>query len=214
MTVGEIWATAKAWVSGVWARWGASSLASATAVLACLIPPPVIVSVSQELIALFGLLLAGALPTMILTATILRAGAFSPKRVGQYAVALDSQLSFWFGLFIWALFACVSIMISKALWDPQSPYEVRASVPAIGNLGSVTFVLQWSRVADAALGFTGAQVVCRLFPMLTGLRSLLRLNSLIATEEAAKNAQNQLGAGRQDLGSAKPPEGHGSLVED
>lgn len=210
MTIRSAW---KALVSPIWRRWGSWAVSSVAAGLAFLVPPPVIVSVSQELIALFGLLLAGALPTMILTATILRAGAFSPKRVGQYAEALDSQLSFWFGLFIWALFACVSIMVSKALWDIHSPYRLDFSTPSMGKVQALHVVVEWSRVADMILGLTGAQVVYRLFPMLAGLRSLLRLNSLIATEEAARNAQDKLNPGRQDLSAAKPPGGHGSFVK-
>lgn len=210
MTFKSAW---QAWGSPVWRRWGPWAVSIVTASLAGFVPPPVIVSVSQELIALFGLLLAGALPTMILTATILRAGAFSPKRVGQYADALDSQLSFWFGLFIWALFACVSIMVSKALWDTHSPYRLEFTTPSMGKLHALHVVIEWSRVADVVLGLTGAQVVYRLFPMLAGLRSLLRLNSLIATEEAVQNAQHKLNPGRADLQAAKPPEGHGSVVE-
>lgn len=176
------------------------------------IPPGMVTLVSQELIALFGLLLAGALPTMILTATILRAGAFSPKRVGDYAKALDSQLSFWFGLFIWALLACVAIMLSKALWNGAHPYSVHIPAITIGNLKLAVPPIPLVPIANVILGVAGAQVAYRLLPMLAGLRSLLRLNSEIAKEEAADKVQRDLTPGRKKAAAITPTEGHGDIV--
>ncbi len=176
------------------------------------IPPGMVTLVSQELIALFGLLLAGALPTMILTATILRAGAFSPKRVGDYAKALDSQLSFWFGLFIWALLACVAIMLSKALWNGANPYIVHIPAITIGNLKLAVTPIPLVPIANVILGVAGAQVAYRLLPMLAGLRSLLRLNSEIAKEEAADKVRRDLTPGRKKAAAIRPTEGHGDIV--
>lgn len=185
----------------------------AAAALGWAMPTDVVPLVSQELIALFGLLLAGALPTMILTATILRAGAFSPKRVGDYARALDAQLSFWFALFIWALLACVAVMLSKAFWNEGHQRFIDLPVLSIGahrvDLPTVYFA-HWS---DALLGLAGAQVAYRLFPMLTGLRSLLRLNSAIATEEAAAKAKQDLTPGRVAAERVKPDEEHGAIID-
>ena len=184
------------------------------AVLAGLIPPSVVVSVSQELIALFGLLLAGALPTMILTATILRAGVFSPKRVGQYGDALERQLEFWFSLFIWAVISCISITIAKALWDEESPYFVL--FPEVPFSGRTVFtpVIEATRSANVILGVSATQVMLRLLPMLDGLKSLLRLNSLIATEEAIENARQKNKGGREKVSEIRSPLGHGTIVED
>ncbi len=169
--------------------------------------------VSQELIALFGLLLAGALPTMILTATILRAGAFSPKRVGEYARALDSQLSFWFSLFIWALLACIAIMLSKALWNSGSPYLLHIPTVSLGRLVISIPAIPLVPITNVVLGVAGAQVAYRLLPMLAGLRSLLRLNSAIATEEAAAKVKSDLAPGRRKIATIAPTEGHGDIVE-
>jgi hypothetical protein len=177
-------------------------------------PTAVVTSVSQELIALFGLLLAGALPTMILTATILRAGAFSPKRVGEYGAALESQLSFWFSLFIWAMGACVAVMLAKALWDSKSPYVLWLP----GSLWRFLHIkdpnIEITRFADTVLGLCAAQVVFRLFPMLSGLKSLLRLNSLIATEEAVAKAKSQTATGAAKIRDIQASPGHGTMVDD
>jgi len=166
-----------------------------------LLPYKIIVSISQEIIALFGLLLAGALPTMILTATILRAGAFSPKRVGEYSEALEKQLSFWFTLFIWSLIACVAVMLSKAV----DGYELL--LPKIIRMHIFS-----SKFYNSALGFSSVQVVGRLWPMLNGLKSLLKLNSQIAIEESKKNVV-EAATPKTPPSQLKPPEGHGSIVE-
>ena len=176
-------------------------------------PTAVVTSVSQELIALFGLLLAGALPTMILTATILRAGAFSPKRVGEYGAALESQLSFWFSLFIWAMGACVAVMLAKALWDAKAPYILWLPDGLLQRFHISDPHLEITRIADTVLGLCASQVLYRLFPMLSGLKSLLRLNSLIATEEAVAKANSQSMVGAKLIKEIQPPAGHGSIVE-
>jgi hypothetical protein len=176
--------------------------------------PAAVTLVSQELIALFGLLLAGALPTMILTATILRAGAFSPKRVGQYAAALEEQLSFWFALFIWALLACLAVTASKVLWNGGALLTTLIPAVEAGRLGTQPFTIEWVRLADAILAASAFQVVIRLLPMLRGLRSLLRLNSTIAKEEAVEKALQQTSGGRRKAAEVEATPGHGSVVED
>ena len=183
------------------------------AALCAFVPPGTVTLVSQELIALFGLLLAGALPTMILTATILRAGAFSPKRVGEYAKALDNQLSFWFSLFIWALLACVAIMLSKALWNDHHPYSVTIPSMSFGRWTATIPAIPLVPIANVILGIAGAQVTYRLLPMLAGLRSLLRLNSEIAKEEAAAKVRQDLTPGRRKTASITPTQGYGDVVE-
>lgn len=193
-------------------RWGLVLASVGGAVLCAVIPPGMVTIVSQELIALFGLLLAGALPTMILTATILRAGAFSPKRVGEYATALDSQLSFWFSLFIWALIACIAIMLSKALWNEGQPYSVHVPNISFGQMTATIPAIPLVPIANVVLGVAGAQVAYRLLPMLAGLRSLLRLNSEIAKEEAAAKVKSDLAPGRRKTASITPTEGHGDIV--
>lgn len=201
------------WVSRLFPEWRLWLTSAVGAVLCATIPPGMVTLVSQELIALFGLLLAGALPTMILTATILRAGAFSPKRVGDYAKALDSQLSFWFGLFIWALLACVAIMLSKALWNEAQPYSIHIPAITIGNAKLAIPSIPLVPIANVMLGVAGAQVAYRLLPMLAGLRSLLRLNSEIAKEEAADKVRKDFTPGRQRAAAITPTEGHGQIVE-
>jgi hypothetical protein len=49
--------------------------------------------------------------------------------------------------------------------------------------------------------------------MLAGLRSLLRLNSEIAKEEAADNVRKDFAPGRQKAAAITPTEGHGEIVE-
>lgn len=199
-----------------WAKrnWLISCVSALGVAVGWIASPKALTSVSQELIALFGMLLAGALPTMILTATILRAGAFSPRRVGEYAAALEKQLSFWFSLFIWALLACIAVTATKAAWDDHHPYVISIHHVQIGKWKSPALEYSISRLGELFLGLAGAQVLYRLFPMLSGLRSLLRLNSTIATEEAAEKAKAKLPPGAKELKDVKPPEGHGAVVED
>ena len=196
------------------AKWRLTGLSVIGVLIGLIAPTAVVTSVSQELIALFGLLLAGALPTMILTATILRAGAFSPKRVGEYGAALESQLSFWFSLFIWAMGACVAVMLAKAFWDAKTPYVLWLPDTLLKRLHFSDPRIEVTRLADTALGLCAAQVLFRLFPMLNGLKSLLRLNSLIATEEAVAKAKSQTVSGAAKIKDIQPPPGHGTIIDD
>jgi len=202
-------------MSTLWpeAKWRSLALSLTAAVAGAFSPPAVIASVSQELIALFGLLLAGALPTMILTATILRAGAFSPKRVGDYGVALERQLTFWFSLFLWAMGACIAITLSKALWDENSPYVILIPNWMFNTFDRAVPDIELTRLFNTALGVCAAQVSFRLLPMLSGLQSLLRLNSLIATEEAVENAKKSTESGGLEIKAMQPPTGHGNIVD-
>jgi hypothetical protein len=50
--------------------------------------------------------------------------------------------------------------------------------------------------------------------MLNGLKSLLRLNSLIATEEAVAKARSQTVSGSAKIKDIQPPPGHGTIIDD
>lgn len=149
-----------------------------------LLPRPGVLAATQELIAFLSLLMAGLLPAMIVTATILRGGSFSARRVDEYGGALQQQLNFWAVLFVAAGAATAAIVIAKI-------FSAQGVSPAFG-LGR--FSVPSIRLVDVALAVGGAGVgvvLQRLRPAFVGLLSLLDLNVATAKGEALVNDRSR-----------------------
>lgn len=136
-----------------------------------------LLAATQELIGFLSLLMAGLLPAMILTATILRGTGMSAMRVEAYGGALRKQLRFWATLFSFAGLATVAIIVAKIC----------------GTVG-VAFEASWRslRIDQAMIGTAAWIVACgsigvvlqRLWPAYVGLVSLLDLNVTMAKGDA------------------------------
>jgi len=169
--------------------------------IAVSLPRQGVLSVTQEAIAFLSLLMAGLLPAMILTATILRGDSLSARRVDEYGAALRLQLRFWAGLFVTATVATAGVIVSKIYSDPSAQFAITIK----GHL-----LLDAARVTAAAVFLEGAGigvVVQRLQAAFRGIASLLDLNVRMAKVDALSNDKTRLDALDADVrevGSLSP----------
>lgn len=141
------------------------------------LPKAGVLAATQEIIAFLSLLMAGLLPAMTLTATILRGGGMSARRVREYGGALAMQMRFWAFLFAAAGVATLGISLAKIF----SAQGVQISFKIMSwNISEKTLTTIWIVFAGAGLGV----VFQRLLPAYSGLRSLLQLNVRMAELEA------------------------------
>lgn len=164
-------------------------------------------TVTQELIALFGLIMAGVLPTMVLTASVLRPGNFSVKKLIDYRDALRSQLVVWIGLFLVSLIASLLVIIGKMLsWS----LPVTISMSWIG-LESISF--ESVRVLNSLLVVALALVILRSVTVGNGIISLLRLSAELAISEAQAREEQRHRSAEASLNAMSERKGFGEYVE-
>ena len=164
---------------------------------------------SQELLAFFGLLMAGVLPTMVLAASSLRSGALSRRRIQRYYDALVVQMRVWAGLFMLSLFASLVVIIGKLVgWTlPLTTPILAAYQPT------------WLPSLDIIYGFNFIILFClfllvsRAAAIIAGLRSLLRLSAEIAMSEADERSRLTTDNLESDLRGIGESRGHGEYVE-
>lgn len=157
---------------------------------------------TQEFIGFLSLLMAGLLPAMILTATILRGTGMSAKRVDAYGLALRQQLRFWAVLFTFAGLATTAIIVAKIYGTPAASFEATWSG---FHLSSRTIETAAWIIACGSI----AVVLQRLWPAYTGLISLLELNVTMAKGDAliADRARiDALAEDARELAQAAPPD--------
>ena len=159
------------------------------------ISPTALDRVSSELTALFGLMMAAVLPTMVLTATVLRAGNLPLKRIVAYSTALRQQMNVWIGLFWIALASCMFLIVGKAF-----NWSIIIEFPPIGNfLPAMTWNV--ARVFSALTWAGLAMIVVRAFSVGSGIISLMRLSSEIAVGEARARDMQRLAEGKDAVSS-------------
>ncbi|WP_395391613.1 hypothetical protein WBP07_13055 [Novosphingobium sp. BL-8A] len=141
------------------------------------LPRPGILAATQELIGFLALLMAGLLPAMTLTATILRGEGISARRVEEYAGALRLQLRFWAVLFAASAIATAAISFAKVFsaTGVSFSWSIRSLHVTEGSIVGLSLIL-----AGASIGV----VLQRLYPAYQGLQSLLTLNVNMAKSEA------------------------------
>lgn len=141
------------------------------------LPRPGILAATQELIGFLALLMAGLLPAMTLTATILRGEGISARRVEEYAGALRLQLRFWAVLFAASAIATAAISSAKVFSAAgvNLSFSIKSYHVTEGTLVALSLVF-----AGASIGV----VLQRLYPAYQGLQSLLTLNVNMAKSEA------------------------------
>lgn len=156
-------------------------------IAAVALPRHGVLSATQEVIGFLSLLMAGLLPAMILTATILRGDSLSARRVDEYGAALRLQLRFWSRLFVAAAVATVGVIGSKIYADPEAHFQLMLR----GHL------IDQADVTAAAVFVEGAGigvVVQRLRAAFQGIISLLDLKIRMAKVDALENDKSRLDA--------------------
>ena len=156
-------------------------------VIAVELPRHGMMSATQEIIAFLTLLMAGLLPAMILTATILRGDSLSAKRVEEYGEALRLQLGFWSRLFVAATVATAGVIAAKIYADPDTYVHlvVHGRYLDAADITSASIFIE-----GAGIGV----VVQRLRAAFRGIVSLLDLNVRMAKVDALENDKSRLDA--------------------
>lgn len=187
--------------------WKPAVVVAAATMSLVFMKPDAYKDVTQELIALFGLMMAGVLPTMVLTASALRAGNLSIRKLSAYRDALFVQLKVWIGLFLASLVASSLVILGKMLgWS--LPISIPGSVVGFGN-----FSYDLIAVVNALVTACLALVILRGFAVGSGVVSLLRLSAEIALSEARLRDEERHRAGDDALAHLSDRPGFGEYVE-
>jgi hypothetical protein len=158
---------------------------------------------SQELIAVFGLMMAAVLPTMVLTATVLRSGGLSVKRIRDYRDALVHQVHIWAGLFLLSLLACTAVVVGKTIgWE----FNIVAPTRLGGGSFNLATLLNGIIVALMVL------LALRARAVIDGIRSLIDLSADIAMSEAQRRDDAAHREIEQKISQAEPRKGFGDYV--
>lgn len=173
------------------------------ALVAAAIPSSVAISTSGEVVSFVSLLMAGLLPAMILTATVLRGDRFAASRVRNYGVALRKQLAFWALLFAMALLAVFAMTAAKTLSGLLVWETTLAQIPVeLPGEGLKRFAVMLSYGAVAV-------ILAKLWSAYLGLQSLLGLSVQMAELQALANdrsLKDDLDAKSERLSGAPEPE--------
>ncbi len=163
--------------------------------------------VTQELIALFGLMMAGVLPTMVLTASVLRAGNLSVKTLKQYRDALRGQMLIWIGLFLISMVGSLLVIVGKV-----SEWSIVFEVPlAWAQLHDRTFEI--ISVLNALIVMALSLVVLRAVAVGNGILSLLRLSADLAISEAQLREDDRHKAAESAISTMSERADFGSYIE-
>jgi hypothetical protein len=187
--------------------WKAAAVAAAAALSLLFMRPNAYKDVTQELIALFGLMMAGVLPTMVLTASALRAGNLSVRKLSAYRDALFVQMKVWIGLFIVSLIASSLVILGKMIG-----WSLPLTIP-LGVLGWNDLSYDFISVVNALVTGCLALVILRGLAVGSGIASLLRLSAEIALSEARLRDEDRHRAGDEALGRLPERPGFGEYVE-
>jgi len=189
-------------------RWWAlvASIAAGVLVLV-LLPAGAFKDVTQELMALFGLMMAGVLPTMVLTASVLRAGNLSVQKIKSYRDALRSQMIIWIGLFVISLGASILIVVGKML-----SWSLPVVIP-LSYFGYSNTEFDLIRVVNALIATSLSLLLLRAISVGNGIISLLRLSAELAIGEAHAREDGSRKSAEQAIANISERDGFGKYVE-
>lgn len=159
-------------------QWTLVAILTAGVIAFVFLPNNAFKDVTQELIALFGLMMAGVLPTMVLTASVLRAGNLSVKTLKQYRDALRRQMLLWIGLFIVSLSASLLVVFGKIV-----NWTIVVSLP-LSWLKLQDTKFETVHLLNALIAMALAVVLFRAITVGNGILSLLGLSAELAISEA------------------------------
>lgn len=161
--------------------WGTIVKLALGGAVALLLPREGLINGSTRIIPFFALLMAGVLPAMMQTVTVLRGDDLSPKEILEYKGALRELFNFWSSVFGTALSAVGFLTLAVII------YEAPKLIPLVFG-----YWLDRDWVVDLLLfsfGVTTSSLTMRFARAFGGLRSLLILNFSFAEKKGEKNAQ-------------------------
>jgi hypothetical protein len=163
--------------------------------------PPVISSVTTEIIAFFTIQAAVILPAMIFTAGLLRGQGLTLAEVDRYHAALRRQMSFWVTLLFFDLVTVTLLIVGKAA-------EWRWKVSVDGHGANIGWVLVFFTT------LIGSLAILRMVPFVRGVMSLMELNGFLV-RKAVEAEQTLIASGGDPLSPTEPlnlPEGYGKII--
>jgi hypothetical protein len=184
--------------------WETAAALAAGSAAAAFLPRDFYKDTVAEIVTVLGFLMAAFIPAMVLGATALRAGGFSVKRLRSISGAIDQQIAVFGGLFLYALLACSIAVVGKLLnW----------SLPSIPTGSEYVPLVAMAQLFPAALTFTLIFLVLRSLRFIAAVRSILRLSTTIAEDEARARDKPTEQAVEDELKDYKMPEGYASRIE-
>lgn len=147
--------------------------------VALLLPRTGLINGSTRIIPFFALLMAGVLPAMMQTVTVLKGDDLSPKEISELKDALSGLFKFWSSIFGTALSAVGSLTIAVII------FEAPRLIPLMNG-----YFLSRNFLVDLFLfifGVTTTSLAMRFSRAFGGLRSLLVLNFTFAEKKGQKN---------------------------
>jgi hypothetical protein len=179
--------------------------AAVVAVLAqAFLPASILLTITTELVAFFGIQSAMILPAMIFAAGILRPEGLDLEAARRYRVALRVQMYFW-AVLLALDFLAVALLIAGKATSWTIVLSIGHGIPPI-NAGRVLIALTF---------MVGTLAVLRMIPLVIGVLSLQDLNCDL-TEAAIKSRRDNLKAAPVRPGDIEPfrsPEGFGRVIE-
>ena len=158
---------------------------------------------AAEIITLVAVLMAGILPTAILSATILRAGGLSVRRIVEVRNALLRQMDIWAGLFAISAVAGMALATGKLLKWSMVVHSPRVSIPDMSLMPILNGIVTGSLVL----------LTLRMMTIFTGLRSLIVLSAEIAQSEAAHRDRSTFQAGIDAIEAMEPRKNFGKQID-
>lgn len=159
---------------------------------------------SGEIVTILGFIMAALVPAMALAATALRPGTFSIIQIRALGSAIDRQIRIFGGLFLYALAACMIVVVGKVSgWSlpplivPKElldPISLNAAFPS-----SITFFL--------------SLLVLRSGAFISGVLSILRLSIATAEDEARARTAAKSQTVEDELAGYEMPAGYASLIK-
>lgn len=135
---------------------------------------------TAEIVAFLSIVMAAVLPTMLLSATILKGEKLTVAEIAIFRVALDQQMSFWIGMLVWTLVSILALIFGKASAWQIPPF----------TLPRTERVIDISGLFVAVVVFSLAVVAFRFPAFVRGIRSLMRLH-LDELERSAKEREGK-----------------------
>jgi hypothetical protein len=157
--------------------------------IAFFLPPKAIDKIAGDLIIVLGVLAAIIVPTMVLTATVLRGSTMTVRRVRLLTEALKQQLSFSFAFLFLIMAASAWIMLAEI-----AGWQFVLKLPFVGE---PDFDVSW--LWNAVTFLLLVLLTIRFFKFSKGLQSLLLLNSEIAEEEARARLAKEVSPIKEEL---------------
>jgi hypothetical protein len=183
--------------------WETAVAIAAAGVAGWLAPADLYRESSAEIVAAIGFVMAALVPAMVLSATALRAGNFSPLALQRLHAELSRQISLFGGLFLYCLATVSLVLIGKSLqWGATLGVWMPDWWP--GSLG-------FGRVIVTFVTFGVVFVALRSATLVTGIGSILRLSADLAISEAVIRAESDKPI--SSVASYKMPENYGARID-